>query len=268
MQTVTETYRDYIRHAQSKGQRLHRDGAVEVIGGTVALVEDGMLRVLDGERAGRPCLRPHVGRAIRPRHDGRWRSQGRQRDGGVGRPRVRRETMMTENNDERKAEGLADVGGTREGGEMAADSLLRKGEIDWMVTPLRDFFIQHEMRDGLTTGRLIFPLGEGAAQDLVYGLFSQVETTYAELLPEVGEGLKLFEEEGKVPLLRDGVSVVEYLDRLTLGDLPAILDTFVVLEEGRKAEEREEKERKAEERKRINRLRARERKRLKELGEW
>lgn len=148
-----------------------------------------------------------------------------------------------------------------------ADNLLRKGEIDWMGTPLRDFFIQHEMRDGLTTGRLIRPLGEGAAQDVVYGWLTEIETTYGDLLPEVGEDLKLF-EEGKVPLLRDGQRVYERLDLLTLRDLPAVLDMFVVLEEEQKIEEREEKERKAEERKRVNRLRARERRRLKELGEW
>lgn len=58
------------------------------------------------------------------------------------------------------------------------------------------------------------------------------------------------------------------LDELTLRDLLAELDTFVVLEEEREKEKLEEDERKSAERKERERVRAKERRKRKKLGEW
>lgn len=57
------------------------------------------------------------------------------------------------------------------------------------------------------------------------------------------------------------------LDELTLRDLLAELDTFVVLEEERE-KKLEEDERKSAERKERERVRAKERRKRKKLGEW
>jgi hypothetical protein len=83
--------------------------------------------------------------------------------------------------------------------------------------------------------------------------------------PEEYEG---FEKRGEVPLIRNGRRTHETLDRLTLRDLPAILDTLVVLEEEHQRREHEEAERKTAERKKRESLRAKERRKLKKLGEW
>jgi hypothetical protein len=68
---------------------------------------------------------------------------------------------------------------------------------------------------------------------------------------------------GEVPVIRNGQRGYEALETLTLRDLPAILDTLMVLEEESKQREREESEPKATERKERERVRAKERRKLK-----
>jgi len=77
-----------------------------------------------------------------------------------------------------------------------------------------------------------------------------------------------FEERGEMPLILDGRTAHRDFYDLTLRDLPAVLDTLVVLEAEAEERWREEEERKAVERKERNRIRAKERRRLKKLGEW
>ncbi len=97
-------------------------------------------------------------------------------------------------------------------------------------------------------------------------LFSEVDDAYARF---VGlEECERFETKGEVPVIRDGRRGYEALDSLTLKDLPAILDTLVVLEAEHEQGKREESERKAAERRERERVRAKERRKLKKLGEW
>jgi hypothetical protein len=98
------------------------------------------------------------------------------------------------------------------------------------------------------------------------GLADQVGELYDGLLSE--EGNSRWESTGEVPIIRDGQTTYRDLDTLTLRDLPAVLDTLVVLEVKVEERWREEEERRAAERKERNRIRAKERRRLKKLGEW
>ena len=113
------------------------------------------------------------------------------------------------------------------------------------------------------------PYGDGEAQRLVFGLWSDVQSAYERLLSEgdTPEGER-YETKGEVPIIRDGRRRYEDLDHLTLRDLPVVLDTFVVLEEALKERKREETERKPVKRKERERIRAKERRRLTKLGEW
>jgi hypothetical protein len=125
----------------------------------------------------------------------------------------------------------------------------RVSGIDWMDTPLSVLLDE-----------------EGAAPDVLIRLYTDVDSIYEELVsPEDSTRL---EETGEVPVLREGIRRYESIDALTLRDLPAVLDTFVVLEEEREREKQEEIERKAAERKERERVRAKERRKLKKLGEW
>ncbi len=139
-------------------------------------------------------------------------------------------------------------------------------EIDWMDTPLTNFASAIRKRAGGTTFQELYPLGDGEAQRLLIGLSTDVEDAYYRVLPEEEE--ERFQTKGEVPLIRNGRRTVEDLDRLTLRDLPAILDTLVVLEEEHQRREHEEAERKAAERKKRENLRAKERRKLEKLGEW
>ena len=94
---------------------------------------------------------------------------------------------------------------------------------------------------------------------------ADVEQAYSRLVPE--DDWEQFETEGEVPLIREGRRTYKALARLTLRDLPAILDSLVVLEEDHRRRESEEAERKAAERRRRERIRAKERRKLKKLGE-
>src|SRR3712207_3374847 len=111
-----------------------------------------------------------------------------------------------------------------------------------------------------------YPLGEGEAQRLMGGLADQVGGLYDGLLSE--DGNSRWETTGEVPIIRDGQTTYRNVDALTLRDLPAVLDTLVVLEAEAEERWREEEERKAAERKERNRIRAKERRRLRKLGEW
>src|SRR4051794_34775744 len=70
---------------------------------------------------------------------------------------------------------------------------------------------------------------------------------YSRLLFE--EDWEQFETEGEVPLIREGRRTYKALARLKLRDLPAILNSLVILEEDHRRHEREEAERKAADRK-------------------
>jgi hypothetical protein len=70
----------------------------------------------------------------------------------------------------------------------------------------------------------------------------------ANLLPEVDvaydtvrapDDEERYVDAGEVPVIRDGQRGYEALETLTLRDLPAILDTLMVLEEEYKQQERE-----------------------------
>ena len=139
-------------------------------------------------------------------------------------------------------------------------------EIDWMDIPLENFSSAIRTQADGTALPESYPFGDGEAQRLMVGLSANVEELYSRLLSE--EDLERFEAEGEVPLIREGRKTHKALDRLTLRDLPAILKTLVVLEKDHRRREREEAERKAAERKTRERVRARERRNLKKLGEW
>jgi hypothetical protein len=140
-------------------------------------------------------------------------------------------------------------------------------EIDWLDTALEAFGPQAEFgEDGKTTGRMVFPHGDGAAQRVMLRLQYDVEWAYSELIGP--EDVERFESAGEVPVIRASRRGYERLKNLTLKDLPAVLDTLVVLEEERGREEAEERERKTTERKERERVRAKERRMLKKLGEW
>jgi hypothetical protein len=127
--------------------------------------------------------------------------------------------------------------------------------------------VQHEIgEDGKTTGRMVYPHGDGKAQEVMRGLQAAVERFYVELL--ASEDFDRFEKSGEVPVIREDGKRYEPISGLTLRDVPAVLDTIAVLEEQRSHEESEERERKATERRRIERIRAKERRHLKKLGEW
>jgi hypothetical protein len=136
-----------------------------------------------------------------------------------------------------------------------------------MDTPLDEFYSRHVLgEDGKSTGQMVFPHGDGKAHAVLRSLQSEVECTYEELIA-TGDYDRL-EKTGEVPVIRNGQRGYELLNELTLRDLPAVLDTFVVLEEELEKEKPEEAERKRAERKERERVRAKERRKLKKLGEW
>jgi hypothetical protein len=139
--------------------------------------------------------------------------------------------------------------------------------IDWMDTPLGEFISQDVFgEDGMITAKRVFLHGDGEAQRVLRGLYSMVDDLYVRLISS--EEFTRLGETGEVPVIREGVKHYESIETLALRDLPAVLDTFVVLEEEREREKLEEVERKRAERKERERIRAKERRRLKKLGEW
>ena len=140
---------------------------------------------------------------------------------------------------------------------------------DWAGIPLEEFGPQHEVgKDGKTTGRMVLPHGDGEAQSLLSSLAALVSDAYEVLLSEE-EGV-FYEREGKVPVLRGEKRCREYedIDALTLQDLPAVLNTLVVLEEESRIRSAEEAVCLEERRRARRRQLDRERRQRKKLGEW
>ena len=152
--------------------------------------------------------------------------------------------------------------------------------IDWTNTPLKDFFSVDEEREdgkGLRTKR--HPHGDGVAQRIMMSISYDVERAYDGLLPSdedpygdpllhPDEDVRRFEPAGEVPVIRDGCRGYERLDSITYADLPAVLDTLAAMDEEAKRLEAEEGARLDVERKRVRNARAREKYKLKKLGEW
>jgi hypothetical protein len=171
--------------------------------------------------------------------------------------------------------------------------------IDWERTPMYGF--RSRMEEDAERGPgfwtyVSHPLGNGQAQGIMRDLADSIGEAYANLLPveydeetqeldctvpylrEITDDKTFvegkdgdpapFEGDVEVPVIRDGCREYERLDSFTLADLPAILDTLVVLEEEQRKRDQAEKQRKAEERKRVKREQARERRKLQKLGEW
>ena len=111
-----------------------------------------------------------------------------------------------------------------------------------------------------------YPHGEGEAQGFMWSLSNRLADTCLNLFDEGGAAR--FEKRSEVPLTLDEQTGYRDFFDLRLRDLPAVLDTLVVLEAEAEERWREEEERKAVERKERNRIRAKERRRLKKLGEW
>lgn len=138
--------------------------------------------------------------------------------------------------------------------------------IDWRGIFLEEFFSTSERQADGSYKSLTFPHGDGEAQRLMAGLAADIQAIYERLISK--EDFERLEVVGKVPVIRGGQRGYEPLKTLALKDLPAILDTFAVLEEERGREDRAERERRAAERKERERVRAKERRKLKKLGEW
>jgi len=105
-----------------------------------------------------------------------------------------------------------------------------------------------------------YPFGEGKAQDIVMGLYANVEAAYEEV--------ERLEATGEVVVIRDGKRGHERLEALTLRDLPAVLETLVILEAEHEERKRARSVAFCSERKERERVRAKERRKLKKLGEW
>jgi len=142
-------------------------------------------------------------------------------------------------------------------------------EENWSGAPLESFGPQMEFgENGLTTGRMMTPHGEGVPQQLLEQFANLVRDSYENLLPFEGEEGGRYEEAGEVPVIRDGRRVYEPFASLTLQDMPAILDTLAVLEEEAKSRGAQEAARLEETRKARRRELERERRKRKKLGEW
>jgi hypothetical protein len=154
------------------------------------------------------------------------------------------------------------------------------GGIDWTNIPLEEFFLVYEEReDGKGLRTVWHPHGDGVAQRIMTSISSDVERAYGCLLPSnedpfgdpllhPDEDVRRFELAGEVPVIRDGRRGYERLDSITLADLPAVLDTLAAMDEEMKRVEAEEAARRDAERKRLRNARAREKYKLKKLGEW
>ncbi len=133
-------------------------------------------------------------------------------------------------------------------------------EINWLDIPLVEFRGKPG-KDGRT---FEYPHGEGEAQNFMWSLAEQVGDLYYGFLYVLSEEEEsCYVTKGEVPIIRDGQTRYRDADTLTLRDLPAVLDTLLVL--GAEVEERRraEAERKAAERKERDRIRARERRQRK-----
>jgi hypothetical protein len=113
--------------------------------------------------------------------------------------------------------------------------------IDWMDTPLHEFLSGTlsaiAAREYGATVHPLYPLGDGAAQRLMATLLAEVDVAYDTLRGPDDE--ERYVNTGEVPIMRDGKKGYEALETLTLRDLPAVLDTLMVLEAEHKEQERE-----------------------------
>lgn len=123
--------------------------------------------------------------------------------------------------------------------------------IDWQEIPLEDFSSKRvEHGDGTYT-HMEHPYGDGVAQRIVTRLSIAIDDAYEDLMRHDAD-------------LRE----LETFKEITLRDLPVVLDALAKMEEENKQQEQEEAERKAAQRKEVERIRAKERRNLKKLGEW
>ena len=150
--------------------------------------------------------------------------------------------------------------------------------IDWLSTPLEEFLYRSEKQEDGTVKDVRYPHGDSFAPSIIVSLVLDIERAYESLIPydtdEYGNLVEGYpdalrwERCGEVPVIRNGHRRYESFDSLTLSDLPALLDTLVMLEEEKNQRDREEAERKAAAQKERARIRAKERRKLKKLGEW
>jgi hypothetical protein len=149
--------------------------------------------------------------------------------------------------------------------------------IDWSGTPLREFSLRWERQENGLLNANDYPYGKGAAQEIMIGLWADVESTYEKLIPYeldeagdvvTGDDVLHWERTGEVPIIRKGYREYVPLDSITLSDLPAILETFVVLDQELEQHKSAIAERKKAEARYRERVRSKERRKLKKLGEW
>jgi hypothetical protein len=140
--------------------------------------------------------------------------------------------------------------------------------IDWLNTPLNRFHGEYTWGpEGRTTGWIEHPLGEGAAQAVMENIALDIRSYYEDLLdPEIPEDSDMWDLWEIVR--RDGTKERVDHRKLTLADLPDVLNTLALMQEKFDQRKREEMEHKQEERKERERVRAKERRKLKKLGEW
>ena len=136
-------------------------------------------------------------------------------------------------------------------------------EINWLDIPLKEF----GTKIGEDGRMLEDPHGEGEAQRFMWRLSNRLADTYFDVFLYEEDAARL-EKRGEVPIIRDGQTTYRDFRDLALKDLPAVLDTLVVLDKEAELERIAYAERKAAERKERNRIRAKERRKLKKLGEW
>src|SRR5215218_5762170 len=127
--------------------------------------------------------------------------------------------------------------------------------IDWLNTPLEEFLHRREKQEDGTCNDVPYPYGDGIAQRIMIALVTEIRRAYELLIPsdtdEYGNLVEgnpdalRYERSGEVPVMRDGHRGYESIDSLTLADFPALLDTFVVLEERKNKRDWEETESKA-----------------------
>ncbi len=139
-------------------------------------------------------------------------------------------------------------------------------DFDWLNTPLEKFVGRTEDRGDGTVRYVLRPHGEGAAQNIIAALAGQVGDSYYALME--CEDAKRMETDGEVPVVRGETTTYESLERLTLADLPVILETLATLQDEYDVQKREEKERKVDASKARRRRLDRERRKRKALGEW
>jgi len=109
--------------------------------------------------------------------------------------------------------------------------------------------------------------GSGA-QKALFGFLNDLVNRYEKLLPYDPETTERWETTALMKIERDGKAETLYAYDVTLEDVPDVLRTLDVMEAAARMREAEEKRHKDEECKERNRIRAKERRQRKKLGEW